>query len=64
MTLDAIFRGIGDAMLATFRMFENDLPITAFFNYGCIVLGFVGLAYWLNLQNKMTKKRIAEGKLP
>jgi hypothetical protein len=33
------------------------------FNNACIVLGFVGLFYWLNLQMKMTKKAKDEGKL-
>lgn len=26
------------------------------FNYSCIILGFVGLFYWLNLQKKFNDK--------
>jgi hypothetical protein len=64
MTLDGIFRGIGDFLVWTFNILENEEPITMIMNYGCIVLGFVGLFFWLNLQKKMTAKRIAEGKEP
>lgn len=63
MTLDGIFRGIGGFMQWTFNFLQNDVPITMVMNYGCIVLGFVGLFYWLNLQKKMTAKAKAEGKL-
>ena len=32
-------------------------------NTAVIVLGFVGLGYWLNFQRKMTAKAKEEGKL-
>ncbi|MFT6501202.1 MAG: hypothetical protein ACJASQ_001314 [Crocinitomicaceae bacterium] len=63
MTLNGIFRGIGDFMQWTFNLLENEEPITMIMNYGVIVLGFVGLAYWLNFQRKMTAKAKEEGKL-
>jgi hypothetical protein len=31
------------------------------FNYACIVLGFFGMFYWLNLQKKYTQKAKDEG---
>jgi hypothetical protein len=32
-------------------------------NYSCIVLGFFGLFYWLNLQKKLTQKAKDDGTL-
>jgi hypothetical protein len=33
------------------------------FNYSCIVLGFFGLFYWLNVQKKLSDKAAKENKL-
>lgn len=63
MTLSGIFKGIGDFMQWTFRLLENDFGLTSMMNVMVIVLGFVGLGYWLNLQRKMTAKAKEEGKL-
>ena len=52
MTLDGIFRGIGDVLEASFVLLQDDMGFTTLFNTGCIILGFVGLFYWLNLQRK------------
>lgn len=52
MTLDSIFRGIGDIFQWTFNFLQADLGLTAFMNTGIILLGFVGLFYWLNWQRK------------
>jgi len=52
MTLDGVFRGIGDFMQWTFNLLENDMPITWVMNTGVVILGFVGLFYWLNWQKK------------
>lgn len=41
---------IGDGLQAFLGMFYDN--IGNIFNYSCIVLGFVGLFYWLNLQRK------------
>lgn len=49
MTLRAIFEMIGDIFLWTFQMFE---VIGNSFNYMLIVLGFIGLFIWLNMQKK------------
>ena len=63
MTLNGIFRGIGDFMQWTFNILQNDFPLTWFMNSAVIILGFVGLGYWLNFQRKMTAKAKEEGKL-
>lgn len=52
MTLDAFFRGLGDIFQWTFNFLQNDMPLTWMMNNGVIVLGFVGLFYWLNWQRK------------
>ena len=52
MTLNGFFRGIGDFMQWTFNLLENDMPITWVMNTGVVILGFVGLFYWLNFQKK------------
>jgi hypothetical protein len=33
------------------------------FNYSCIVLGFFGLFYWLNVQKKLSDKAARENKI-
>ena len=38
-------------------------PIGNVFNYLVIVLGLIGLAFWLRLQKKYTKKAIENGDL-
>jgi hypothetical protein len=52
MTLDGFFRGLGDVLQWTFNILENDMPTTFLVNTGAVLLGFVGLFYWLNLQRK------------
>ncbi|MDG1742668.1 MAG: hypothetical protein P8H43_08825 [Crocinitomicaceae bacterium] len=52
MTLDGFFRGLGDVFQWTFNILENDMPTTFLVNTGAVLLGFVGLFYWLNLQRK------------
>lgn len=54
MGSSTIFYAIGDFMgNIAFVPFES---IGNIFNYSVIVLGFVGLFYWLNLQKKMSDK--------
>jgi hypothetical protein len=53
MTLTDFFWGLGDIFEWTFQIFEM---IGNKFNYLLIVVGFVGLFYWLNLQRKMSAK--------
>jgi len=55
MTLTDIFWGIGDFMTWTFQLLQADM-IGDMFNVACIILGFVGLFYWLNLQRKFNAK--------
>ena len=52
MTLDGFFRGLRDVLQWTFNILENDMPTTFLVNTGAVLLGFVGLFYWLNLQRK------------
>ena len=52
MTLDGFFRGLGDVLQWSFNILENDMPTTFLVNTGAVLLGFVGLFYWLNLQRK------------
>jgi hypothetical protein len=49
MSSELIFRGLGDLLTWTFGIFE---VLGNAFNYSVIVLGFIGLFYWLNLQRK------------
>lgn len=51
MTLTDIFWGIGDFMQWTFILLQGDM-IGDMFNVAVILLGFVGLFYWLNWQRK------------
>ncbi len=51
MTWSKVFWGIGDFLESTFGMLQSD-GIGNKFNYSMIVLGFIGLFYWLNFQRK------------
>ncbi len=54
MTATKIFWAIGDFLYGF--PFEFYDWVGNKFNYSCIVLGFVGLIYWLRLQNKFDKE--------
>lgn len=54
MNSSGIFYNIGRVTeLFVSVIYDN---IGNIFNYGCIVLGFFGLFYWLNFQHKDTKR--------
>ncbi len=55
MTLSNIFWGIGDVLQSTFVMLQEDM-IGNKLNYALIVLGFIGLFYWLNWQRKFNEQ--------
>lgn len=55
MTSTDIFWGIGDFMQWTFNLLQAD-AIGDLFNYAVILLGFVGLFYWLNWQRKFNEQ--------
>jgi len=59
MTSATVFHTIGDLFTWTFGIFE---VIGNIFNYSVIVLGFVGLFYWLNLQRKFNAEAEANPK--
>lgn len=48
-----IFYAIAKMLQASFVFFE---VIQNIFNYSCIILGFVGLFYWLNYQKKFNEE--------
>lgn len=49
-----VFISIGDFMYgAPFEFYDN---VGNIFNYSLIVMGFVGLFYWLNWQKKFNKQ--------
>lgn len=53
MSSKQIFEGLGDFILWTTEiLFEN---VGNLFNTAVIILGFVGLFYWLNLQKKFNQ---------
>lgn len=54
MNSNVIFEGIGEFLLwTTAILFEN---VGNLFNNAMIVLGFIGLFYWLNLQKKFNQQ--------
>jgi hypothetical protein len=56
MSSKAIFEGLGDLISWTTEIiFEN---VGNMFNTAAIVLGFVGLFFWLNTQKKFNAKAL------
>lgn len=49
MSSTTVFQAIGDFLQWTFLFFDN---VGDIFNWSLVVLGFVGLFYWLNYQRK------------
>jgi hypothetical protein len=60
MGSSSVFYAIGNLLTWTFGIFEM---IGNSFNYALIVLGFIGLFYWLNMQKKLSDKAKREGTL-
>lgn len=56
MSSTEVFNKIGDLFQWTFQFLQNDLPLTAFMNTGILLLGFVGLFFWLNKQRKFNQQ--------
>lgn len=52
MTLTGFFNTLGDIFQWTFNFLQNDHMLTTIMNKGVLLLGFVGLLYWLNYQRK------------
>jgi len=55
MTWTGFFWGLGDLLDATFTILRSDM-IGNIFNYSLIVLGFVGLFYWLKKQKEFNQQ--------
>lgn len=53
MTFTDFIYATGDFLESTFTILT---PVGNTFNYAVIALGFVGLAFWLIYQTKMTNK--------
>jgi hypothetical protein len=53
MTSNVIFYGIAKMLQTSFLFYEF---IQNKFNYACIILGFIGLFYWLNYQRKFNQE--------
>lgn len=54
MNSNVVFEWLGDLILAsTTVVFDN---IGNLFNNAAIILGFIGLFYWLNLQRKYNQE--------
>ena len=53
MTLNGLFRGLGDIFQWTFQWLQNDFWLTWVMNTGIVLLIFGGLLYWLNWQKKL-----------
>ena len=56
MTLNEIWYLIGDIFEWTFQWLQNDFWLTSFMNTGILVLGFIGLIFWLNTQRKFNEE--------
>lgn len=53
MSTSVVFQALADLFQWTFQLFEI---VGNSFNYAVIVLGFIGLFYWLNYQAKFNKQ--------
>ena len=61
MNTQEIITPVAKFIELTFETFL--VPISSPFNSGVIVLGFVGLLFWLRLQKKYTQKAEQDGDL-
>lgn len=59
MNLQKIVDPLGEFLTWTFDMLI--VPFADFVNLASVLLGAFGLLYWLNLQNKYSKKAQKEG---
>lgn len=58
MTFTELINATGDVLTSSFKV----LPLIGDnFNYLVIIIGFIGLAFWLSYQTKMTKKAKKDG---
>jgi len=58
MTFTELIYALGDVLTSSFKV----LPLIGNnFNYIVIIIGFVGLAYWLSYQMKKTKQAKQDG---
>lgn len=60
MSSTDIFWGIGDLFAAILTPLDADWGITSIMNTSLLLLGFVGMFYWLNWQMKFNKAAEAD----
>lgn len=56
MSLYNFFSALGELFQTTFLLLEADLGLTFLMNTGIVVLGFLGMFYWLNWQRKFNEQ--------
>ncbi|MFT5183800.1 MAG: hypothetical protein ACI84C_000927 [Flavobacteriales bacterium] len=61
MNLQDIITPLAKITEASFAILEGQLPNLV--NWGCIVLGLVGLVYWLKLQGRYNKEAKQGGRI-
>jgi hypothetical protein len=61
MNTQDIINPIGELLTASFEYVI--VPLGDFINLGAIALGFIGMVYWLSLQNKLSAKAKREGNI-
>lgn len=59
MNLQDIINPIGKVTEASFAILEGEFPNLV--NWGCIVLGLIGLVFWLKLQGRYNKQAKQDG---
>lgn len=52
MSSSDFFWGLGDLFQTVLNPLDADWGITSIMNTGILLLGFVGLFFWLNMQRK------------
>jgi hypothetical protein len=61
MNLQDIINPIGKITEASFAILEGGFPNLV--NWGCIVLGMIGLVYWLKLQGRYNNEAKQNGRI-
>lgn len=60
MTLYDLFWGLGELLETVLSPLDADWGLTGIMNKAVILLGFVGLFYWLNWQRKFNAKAASD----
>ena len=60
MSSSDFFWGLGDLLETVLMPLDADWGITSIMNTGILLLGFVGLGFWLNQQRKFNAEAEAD----